>query len=737
MTQDSGSPAFRYYAFISYSHQDKAWADWLHKVLETYAVPKRLVGRTTTAGVIPKRLTPIFRDRDELASAHDLDRKVNEALAQSANLIVICSPRSAASHWVQQEILAYKRLGRVERIFCLIVDGEPNASDLPGHEAEECFAATLRFQLDADGQPSTRRAEPIAADARSGKDGKGNAKLKLIAGLLDVGFDVLKQRELHRHNRRLAIIATFAVAMMAITSTLAVAALFSRHAAEVARTDAQRRQKQAEDLVGFMLGDLNDKLTAVGRLDIMASVDDQAMAYFTVLPTRDVTEQALAQRAKALEKIGGVRMYQGHLPAALESYQAALKLDRMLAVAAPHDASRQLAWANIWGWIGMTHWNMGQLDRAQHDFESAQRILEQAQVPASDRAQLNFQRTSMYNNIGHVLEARGLFEQAALQYQRMLAICQSLVAEQPQQSTWSVQLGTAHNNLGKLALLHGDLATAVREYAADDVIESRVLASDRNNADQQANAMVSRAILGRTLALAGDVDTGLRDLQQAIEIATQLSNADPSNTSDQEFVALYSSQASRLLRLGGDAAAARSLIDRALAIFASLVAHDPANSTWQLEYAEARLEQAAQFQRAGSFDMARAQTTEARHMLDPLIERQPNDRSTMLAVITATLRQADFSTDAAQAGRLRVDAIDRIDRVTSAQADPRLIALKVQALLALARKSEAQPLIRHLWAGGYRDGDLLALMQAEQIEYPLNTVMQDTLLSAALPGGER
>ena len=124
-------------------------------------------------------------------------------------------------------------------------------------------------------------------------------------------------------------------------------------------------------------------------------------------------------------------------------------------------------------------------------------------------------------------------------------------------------------------------------------------------------------------------------------------------------------------------------------------------------------------------------------MLDPLIERQPNDRSTMLAVITATLRQADFSTDAAQAGRLRVDAIDRIDRVTSAQADPRLIALKVQALLALARKSEAQPLIRHLWAGGYRDGDLLALMQAEQIEYPLNTVMQDTLLSAALPGGER
>ena len=37
--------------------------------------------------------------------------------------------------------------------------------------------------------------EPIAADAREDKDGKVNAKLKLIAGVLGVDFDALKQRE--------------------------------------------------------------------------------------------------------------------------------------------------------------------------------------------------------------------------------------------------------------------------------------------------------------------------------------------------------------------------------------------------------------------------------------------------------------------------------------------------------------------------------------------------------------
>ena len=68
----------RYFAFISYSHRDKAWAGWLHRALETYRVPRRLVGLRTSVGLIPPRLLPIFRDRDELASAADLGGPLSE-----------------------------------------------------------------------------------------------------------------------------------------------------------------------------------------------------------------------------------------------------------------------------------------------------------------------------------------------------------------------------------------------------------------------------------------------------------------------------------------------------------------------------------------------------------------------------------------------------------------------------------------------------------------------------------
>ncbi len=62
----------KYRAFISYSHADEKWAAWLHRALETYKIPKHLIGKPTDFGPVPERLAPIFRDRDELATSTEL-----------------------------------------------------------------------------------------------------------------------------------------------------------------------------------------------------------------------------------------------------------------------------------------------------------------------------------------------------------------------------------------------------------------------------------------------------------------------------------------------------------------------------------------------------------------------------------------------------------------------------------------------------------------------------------------
>src|SRR5688500_12089246 len=118
-------PETRYSAFISYNHRDRKWAVRLHRSLERYRIPKRLRGRETRFGALGDRLKPVFRDRDELAASSDLAESVRQGLEASETLVVICSPNSARSHWVNEEIRTFIKWGREDRIRLIIVDGDP------------------------------------------------------------------------------------------------------------------------------------------------------------------------------------------------------------------------------------------------------------------------------------------------------------------------------------------------------------------------------------------------------------------------------------------------------------------------------------------------------------------------------------------------------------------------------------------------------------------------------------
>ncbi|HEY2884649.1 MAG TPA: toll/interleukin-1 receptor domain-containing protein [Rhizomicrobium sp.] len=255
---------FKYRAFISYSHVDKKWADWLHKALEQYRVPKRLVGTSSRNGPVPSRLFPIYRDRAEFSAAADLSEHIRIALHQSSHLIVICSPHSAKSVWVRNEILEFKRLGRENNILAVIVDGEPHAEGKPGIPVDqECFPPELVHRLGTDGQLSGERVEPAAADARPQGDGREASKLKLVSGLLGVDYDTLKQRDLEAARRRTRLYGAIA-AGMAVLAVVAVAggilayyyALQSQAATKLAVIQASTAEHTTDFMVSlFSLAD--------------------------------------------------------------------------------------------------------------------------------------------------------------------------------------------------------------------------------------------------------------------------------------------------------------------------------------------------------------------------------------------------------------------------------------------------------------------------------------------------
>ena len=195
-------------------------------------------------------------------------------MQSSQFLVVLCSPNAAKSRWTNAEIEAFKRTRPEGCVLAAIVAGEPFASDMPGREGRGMLPARrLRYKYDRRGRPTGKRAEPLAADLRGNGDERRIGFLKLVAGMLGVGLDDLVQRETTRRQRRLAWLAAASLAGMAVTSTLAVTAIQARDA-------ARDQRREAEGLVGFMLGDLKDKLEPIGRLDALDGVGARVLAYY-------------------------------------------------------------------------------------------------------------------------------------------------------------------------------------------------------------------------------------------------------------------------------------------------------------------------------------------------------------------------------------------------------------------------------------------------------------------------
>ena len=109
--------AYRYFAFVSYSSKDAKIAKSLQRRLETYKLPTTLRNELEAErGVkFPKRLSPIFRDMTDL-EASVLGRSIRRELEDSKFLIVVCSPNSATSAWVNQEVENFILMGRYDRI---------------------------------------------------------------------------------------------------------------------------------------------------------------------------------------------------------------------------------------------------------------------------------------------------------------------------------------------------------------------------------------------------------------------------------------------------------------------------------------------------------------------------------------------------------------------------------------------------------------------------------------------
>ncbi|MEA3043698.1 MAG: hypothetical protein QOH47_1536 [Sphingomonadales bacterium] len=498
----------RYTAFLSYSHKDAAAAGKLHRRLESYRLPRRLVGKETPRGTVPERLWPIFRDRDELPAASDLSETVRTALAQSGALIILCSAHAAESLWVAEEIRVFRELHPDRPILAAILDGDPPA----------CFPEALR----AFGQDGTWH-EPLATDLRLGADGPHLGLLKLVAGITGVGLDELVQRDAARRIRRVMAVTGAAVVAMLIMAALAVIAL-------QARREAERQRAEAEGLVEFMLTDLRTRLRGVGRLDIMSVVNQRALAFYGGQRALDDRPADAATEARVKHAIGEDDLDEGNERAALAIFREAHRTTTALIERWPNDPNVMFAHAQSDYWLGRVSELRQDWTGAQRQYDryaaAAQRLIALAphnpdymkemaySAAAKGRAQLFGSRDSV--------AAEALFRQS-------IGWFESAIRARPTDDEPRIALANAYANLADSfharRLWQQSLGFRIRQYD----IAAQLQRADPNDVRKLYRLGLAERAVAVMSGLAGDHGKVGLFWSRAYQTARRLTALDPAN----------------------------------------------------------------------------------------------------------------------------------------------------------------------------------------------------------------
>jgi tetratricopeptide (TPR) repeat protein len=685
-----------YFAFLSYSHQDSEEAEWLHQQLESFRVPATLVGKLTASGVIPKRLTPVFRDQHDLAASHDLNEEIRAALKASRSLIVLCSPSAAKSKWTNAEIETFKRVHPEGCIIAAVVAGEPLASDIPGREDEECFPPALIAKYNRRGKPTGKRAEPLAADLRPGKGGRRTGFLKIVAGMLGIGLDDLVQREATRRQRRLIYLAAASLAGMAVTSTLAVTAIQARDA-------AREQRRQAEGLVAFMLGDLKDKLEPIGRLDALDGVGARVLAYYQKEGTSELSDAALLQRSQALSLMAEVATKRGDDDGALRLYRGALAGTAEAIRRNPGDPQRLFDHAQNIFYVGQIAEKRGDLTTAERYMRQYQDLARRMVRLGPDNMKWRMEVQYADFDLGTILYDQRRFAEAAAQFQDSLSTIEAISTADPANLDYreSVAESLAWLADARQALGQYDAATAARQR---DISLLDALFARTRDRDYQYRLVSARRALGRIYADRGQRDAAIEQYRIALAHADSATAFEPSNAQWIESGVGARFSLARELAASGLAAEAASLTDAGCSSVNLLLRRDPANVNWRRDLITCLVTKSRLAIAAGRRAEALGYAKRAVGVAERLDSGDaPADR---FILAKSLLWLGDVERDLGVEDGARAAWTSALAAMPNVAERPAESADRAKVLLRLGRIAEAAPLQARLRTIGFRDENL-------------------------------
>jgi tetratricopeptide (TPR) repeat protein len=207
---------------------------------------------------------------------------------------------------------------------------------------------------------------------------------------------------------------------MLIAIALAVTAIQARDA-------ARDQRREAESLIGFMLGDLKDKLEPIGKLDALDGVGSRVLSYYRHQDTSQLSDEGLVQRSSALTLMGRIAQARGNLASADKFIRAALAGTAESMRRAPDDPQRIFDHAQNVFWLAEVARNRGQRDVADAAFREYKALADR--LVAIDPNNIKWQMEKLYGeeNIGIVEYNHRQFDQALRNFEDAFGLMKALL----------------------------------------------------------------------------------------------------------------------------------------------------------------------------------------------------------------------------------------------------------------------------------------------------------------------
>ncbi len=549
--------------------------------------------------------------------------------------------------------------------------------------------------------------ELLAEDLASFVDGRPERR---PASALEVAelLRTLEQRRaaraeraaLERMARRRRLATWVAAAALAVLAVVGFMALRERQA----RQTAALRQRQAEDLISFMLGDLRRKLEPVGRLEVLDDVGAKAMRYFAAVPVAELSDDELARRSQALYQVGDVRTRQGRLAEAIAPLEESLKLAQALADRDPDNARRLFDLAQSHFWLGSARRQEGELGKAREQFlsyfELARRLVEQEPENREWQMELAY----AYTNLGAVEEAGGDLAAAGEAIRSSVEIKQRLAAGRPTDRELGASLASGHSWLARMLEKQGELRAALAEYQRERARREDLAARSPEDAKARHSLTTSLSHVADLHLFLGEARAALAELQRMQGLLRGLTALDPDNGDWRRDLAVCHQQLAEARLALADRAGAAAELAEARTLLAELGASHSQNVDWRRDAAAVDLDLAALAFARGDHATAGREAEASRRVLAGLLERQAEDRLARGLLAHARLlsgRIASATGNYTQALAAWNEARETVEPQARRSSDPVLLAPWAEAAHLLGSTAEAAAVLRRLRATGY------------------------------------